>query len=278
MGIASTGIGLGGLFLAPAIGWLIPNFGWRTTFTIMGVLTWAIIIPLAALVIRTAPQAMGLLPDGEVNGSELPPHKDDSSSTKNSNFSQSPAAAAAGIKELYVVGLAFSLVSFGIIGITTHEVPYLIDIGIPLATAATALGLTGGLGVLGKLLSGYLADRFSPRWVFIICTALQAGGVVILMQSRNLAMVWAFVVVFALAMGGANTLRPLVIGELFGIAGFGATFGLTEFIRRLGAAAGVFLAGYIFDITGSYQYALAMIVIAYLAGIAVLLLPSRTRR
>ena len=83
-------------------------------------------------------------------------------------------------------------------------------------------------------------------------------------------MVWAFVIVFAFAMGGMNTLRPLVIAEFFGTDSFGRTFGLTELIRRLGAAAGPFVVGYIFDITGGYHYAFITIIVAYLAGMAAL--------
>lgn len=96
------------------------------------------------------------------------------------------------------------------------------------------------------------------------------------MQISSLG-IWAFVVVFAFAMGGNNTLRPLVIGEFFDLAAFGRVSGLTEFIRRVGAAAGPFLAGYIFDITGSYHYAFITFIVAYMVGIVTLLLirPAR---
>ncbi|MFC1904747.1 MFS transporter [Chloroflexota bacterium] len=275
MGITTAGIGLGGLFLVPSVSYLILRFGWQTTFFAMGVLTWIAIIPLVALVMRSRPQEIGLLPDGDrsvdgVKTSGVVPEQNSTASDKTRNFNCRPTAIPIRTKELWLMGFIFFLTSFGIIAVLTHEVPFIVDIGIPLTTAATALGLTAGIGVLGKLGFGYFADRFSPKRVMLTCIALQAVGVVILMQSRSLGMVWAFVVVFALAMGGMNTLRPLIIGEFFGMDSFGRTLGQTELIRRVGAAAGPFVAGYIFDITGSYHYAFVIIIALYLTAMVML--------
>ena len=275
MGIAASGIGFGGLILAPAVSRLILNLGWQNTYLIMGLLTWVVILPSVIPIMKTRPQEIGLLPDGkeslgETETSRSLLQQSNADSGKNPNLNSSPTAISVRVKELWLIGFIFSLVSFGIIGVIIHEVPFIIDMGISLSTAATILGVTAGIGIVGKLSFGYFADRLSPKWVMLVCIALQAGGVVILMQSKNLEMVWAFVIVFAFASGGMNTLRPLVIGEFFGIDAFGRTFGLTEFMRRFGAAAGPFVAGYIFDITGSYHYAFASIIAAYLIGMVAL--------
>jgi len=275
MGIAASGIGFGGLLLVPSVNFLILNSGWQATYFVMGLITWVVLLPLIITIMRTRPQEIGLLPNGEkdlerTGVSESLLQQNSADSGKNSNLNNGSTAVLLKTKELWLIGFAFSLVSFGIIGIVIHEVPFIVDMGIPLATAAIMLGVTAGIGVVGKLSFGYFADRLSPKWVTLACIALQAGGVVILMQSRNLGMVWAFVIVFAFASGGMNTLRPLMIGEFFGIDSFGRTFGLTELMRRFGAAAGPFMAGYIFDITGSYHYAFISIIAAYLTGMVAL--------
>jgi len=271
MGITTTGINFGGLFLAPAVSQLILSFGWQETFFFMGLLTWAVIIPLVALVMSSRPQEIGLLPNGEgsldrAKANESLPQQSAAAIGKNSKLNNSSTAISIRTKEIWLAGFSFSLVSFGIIGVTIHEVPFIIDMGIPLATAATALGLTAGIGALGKFSFGYCTDRVSPKWLMLACIAMQAGGVIILMESRSVGMVWAFVIVFGFASGGTNTLRPLLVAEFFGIDSFGRTFGLTELIRRFGAAAGPLTAGYVFDITGSYQYAFISIIAAYLSG------------
>lgn len=79
IGIMSSGIGAGGVVLAPLVGgYLIPNFGWRASYLVLAALTWVLVIPLALLVIKTKPADMGLYPDGGqvpeiVAGSETPP-------------------------------------------------------------------------------------------------------------------------------------------------------------------------------------------------------------
>ena len=267
MGVTSTGIGFGGLILAPAVNQLILSLGWQTTFVIAGVLAWVTIIPLAALVMKNRPQEIGLVPDGDSSPNPMSTGEPRHQTNANPLSRSSPVST----RDVWLMGIGFSMASFGLIGVTTHQVPYMIDNGIDATAAATALGLTAGIGVLSKLSFGYLADRFSPRGVMSACIALQAVGVVLLIQISSLG-IWAFVVVFAFAMGGNNTLRPLVIGEFFDLAAFGRVSGLTEFIRRVGAAAGPFLAGYIFDITGSYRYAFITFMVAYAVGIVTLLL------
>ena len=277
MGITTTGIDFGGLLLAPSATLLILSYGWQTTFLIMGLLTWAVVIPSVALVMRNEPQEIGLLPDGETRvdvaeGSNLFPQQSGDGTNTNSDLRNRPTAVPTSAKELWLTGFAFGLFSFGIIGIITHEVPFIVDMGIPSTTAATALGLTGGIGVVGKLSFGYFADRFSSKWAMLACSALQLAGVLILMRSTSLGMVWVFVIVFGFARGTTNTLRPLFIGEFFGMGYFGRTFGLTELVRRFGAAAGPLALGYIFDATGSYYYGFIIIIAAYLVGMVALLM------
>jgi MFS family permease len=227
------------------------------------------------------------LPDGEKNLSSPQPaskpeiqpeiQKDRASSDQARATAGSHQASGIGTdanpvrsSELMLIGIAFSLFSFAIIGVLTHEIPYLVDMGISMTTAATLLGLTAGLGVGGKMGLGYVADRLSPKKVLLGCIALQIAGVVILMQAGGLAMIWGFVVIFSFAMGATNTLRPLVIGEIFGMNAFGRNLGMIELMRRLGAAVGPFTAGYIFDVTQSYRYAFIAFIAAYLAGMLAL--------
>ncbi len=259
MGLASTGIGVGGMFLVPAVNWAILAFDWRTAFLVMGILSLVVIVPSAALVVRTGPRKDRPSPYIEMARGSVA-----------GKGQARTAGTTQGIRELWLLGIAFCLASFGILAVLNHEVPFISDMGISAETAATALGLTAGIGVLGKLGFGYLADRFSARKVTLLSVALQALGVFILMQSRGMGMVWAFVIVFAVSMGGMNTLRPLVVGELFGTASFGRTFGVGEFVRRVGSAAGRRVAGYIYDVTGSYSVAFIIIIVTYLAGMGML--------
>ncbi len=78
VGLMASGVGVGGLVLAPVVGtYLLPTLGWSKTFLVLGILCWAVIIPLAILVMRTRPEEKGLRAYGATDrasstGAEVP--------------------------------------------------------------------------------------------------------------------------------------------------------------------------------------------------------------
>ena len=150
--------------------------------------------------------------------------------------------------------------------------------GISPVAAATALGFTAGMGVAGKLGVGYLADRLPIRYVAILCFAFQAVGVLLLMATRTIEMVWVFVIVFGFAMGGIATLEPLIVVGFFGLASIGAILGAMMLVFAFGAAAGPFMAAYIYDLLGSYHWAFIIFLAAYAAAILAMLLAPPARQ
>jgi len=143
--------------------------------------------------------------------------------------------------------------------------------GIPPQTAATILGLTTGVSILGRVAAGYIADRMSVKYVALFFLLLQIAGLLLLLGTSSMAMVWFFVVVFGLAMGGMFALEPLLISEYFGLASFGAIYGGIWVFVSIGFAGGAPLAGYIFDVTGSYDLAFILFIASTLVAMALLL-------
>ena len=178
----------------------------------------------------------------------------------------------------WFVALGFPFVLLARVGVRTHQVAYLTDIGIDMMAAATALGLTAGTAIIGRLATGYLADRTPKRFLAVISFALEAAGVIILMRVKSMKMVWLYVIVFGIGFGGEPTIRPLLIGELFGSASFGAVFGAMQSVIQVGTAIGPLLAGYIFDTTASYHLAFIIFLIAYLLAIIAILFAKRPKK
>ena len=137
--------------MSPIIEWIISNFNWRITFVILGILVWVVAIPLSLLVIKKSPSEVGLSADGE----PLPASSPDNQ--QNDNVEQSlmlegwPLAAAMRTRQFWGLVLGFSLGSVSMMGVLQHQVPLITSKGISAAVAASALGLTAGLGGLGKL-------------------------------------------------------------------------------------------------------------------------------
>lgn len=271
MGIAMAGIALGAMILAPLVGLVIEGFGWRTAYISMGLVVFIVDIPLALLVLRMSPQEMGLLPDGDKPREIMEVPTGESPGTPVAKSTGAPEQRSSSIDfkslPLWFLSIGLALAHIGESSILTHEVPFITDIGIPVTMAATALGFTGGIGGIGKVTFGWLADRLSTRYVLILCFGLQLVGVLILLRTHTMAMVWLFVVVFGFAMGGVVTLIPLAVWNRFGMSNFGVTYGFVNFVATIGSTAGPLFAGFMFDATGSYSVVFTIFAITYAVSI-----------
>ncbi|MFN8641395.1 MAG: MFS transporter [Candidatus Binatia bacterium] len=145
---------------------------------------------------------------------------------------------------------------------------FLRDRGLAGPSAAWVLSATAFMGVLGKLGFGGLLDRFGQRAIILLCFALQALGVGLLIAPTTTAMLTAFVVVYGFAMGGNATLWATVVAACFGRLHYGAIAGwMTPFIVFFQALA-IPLTGAVRDAVGSYEPAFAAIIALTLAAVA----------
>jgi MFS family permease len=163
------------------------------------------------------------------------------------------------------------LMIFGTMSVIGHLVALLRDAGLEGQAAATSLGLAIGVSVIGRLGFGPLADRFEKRAIMIFTGILLAAAVACLLRVGSPAAVPAFVILFGLGLGGSAVLLPLLVGECFGLLSFGAILGMIMISATVGAAIGPVLTGRIFDVTGSYQSALILHIVALVTGAFVLM-------
>lgn len=269
MGIATSGLGLGGLIISPTANALITSFGWRNAYMILGVGVLVVMLPLLIFV-RNGPEELGLMPDGE--------RADEATSAPLIAEPVWTAGEAFRTPVFWVAGFGLFLVYGTVFGTMSHEVLFIRDMGISSAKAAAILGFTAGVGVLGKLFFGFLMDRLPPRAVIAPCFFLQALGVLILVFTNNMTLLWVFVVVFGFSMGGTATLRPLIVTWLFGLSSYGTIFGAIQIFQGMGSALFPLLGGLIFDTTGSYYLAfLLFISAAVVSGILYLFIPIPSR-
>ncbi len=281
MGVAMAGISLGAIAIAPLAHYLIEGIGWRGAYLALGVLTAVLIVPPVMLVMKTRPEDKGLLPYGArpAAGGELPEQASVPGAKATISGAEGGWSVGRAMKTLpfWLVLVTFFFAGAGVAGVLQHEVRILQIMGIPLAAASFALGLTGGIGGMGKVAFGFVADRMSPKYTAILCIALQLVGVVILMFTHTTAMVWVFVIVFGFAMGGNITVQPLLSGYLFGMASFGTIFGWVLLAGAVGSSLGPVLMGVIFDASGSYALGLMIFVVAYAVAITALLFAIRPK-
>ncbi len=262
MGLALSGMSLGGFLVAPIAGFLNDSVGWRTTYFIMGGAAAVVLIPLILLVVRSSPA-----PSPSSFLEETTPWPVEVSPTR--SLLRHPA--------FWLATISFALISTAFNGTLTHFVAFLEDAGMSPVTASGMLGMVAGVGAIGKVLSGYLCDRISRLWVAGATAVLQALGLLVLMASQAPLALWVFAVLFGVALGFAPVVRPLVLGDFFGSAAFGTNYGWMIMVTFLGSAVGPPFAGYIYDTTESYTVAFMAFIAAYAASVVCLLLGRRLR-
>lgn len=263
LGIAATGISASGVIMPFISAALIENFGWREGFLAYGVFTGFIVLPLVLWLVISRPEEIGLRPDGQIIDSTTPAPKPAVSST-----GPSPILKERNFWVLVtVVGLLFCCQSATL----THMVPRVTDTGISLAAASLIMSLCAGFGILGKLSFGWLSDYWNPRNAVWATVACQLVGQLLMFQDDNLWLFAAGAAAFGYGMGGVVPLQGALIGRMFGRERFGKAMGAMRPAMFPLQIAGVPLAGWIFDVTGTYDLAFQIFLVLYvLAALAAL--------
>ena len=269
MGYAYLGLGLGGVVAPRLAAHLIVWTGWRHAFQIVGIIILVVLLPVAQWLTRSAPQEMGLVPDGGatrsarrascqppyggmgIGGSHLElladrgGHHADHRRHRNHHPAVHPVSGRCGL--LYREGIA----------------------GLQWAALRR---LTGRVAV------GYVADRFSKKNIMALFYLILAVAIPLLYLANKPAALWAFALVFGFAMGADYMLIPLVTAECFGLRALGRLLSLIIMADSLGQFLGPVLAGKVFEATHSYNLAWASITTAGILGAAAIYAVSPQRR
>ena len=250
-GIVVAGSAVGGLIAPPLANWLISIYDWRISYIILGSIALVVVV-IAAQFLKRDPAQVGQMPYGA--SKEETGLKEDAKA-----FSLREAAYRG---QFWLVFSMLSCLGFALFVILVHIAPHATDLGFSAVTAANILAAAGGGSVIGRLLLGGAADRIGNRRVFIISFILMAASLLWLMPATGTWALYLFAIIFGFATGGGIMSESPLVAELFGLGSHGLILGVTSFGFCIGAAAGPFLAGYIFDVTGSYN-------MAFLVGAAV---------
>jgi MFS family permease len=243
-GIVKVGTGFGQL-LGPMIASLLLSiFGWRNATLIIGTVSLVVLVA-AAQAMRRDPRGMGLLPDGvsDMAGGRAAVVEEQGVSLKE----------AARMKQFWIICLAEFAVLCCLLTVVVHIVPYARDFGLAPVYAAGVLSTIGGVSILGRIVMGASSDRIGGRRALIICFVVLFCSFVWLQFATKVWMLFLFAVVYGFAHGGFFTVVSPMVAEFFGTGSHGLLFGIILFSGTLGGAVGPLMAGWTFDVTGSYR-------------------------
>lgn len=226
--------------LAPLIAsWLIPGYGWRTAYLVIG-LCWGGSALLLVLVMfhHAGAGAKSAAQSGAV-AAALP------------GLTFREAMRSAIIWRIFIANVISSLVGSGA---SFHLAPIILSTGVDTATSAKVAALAGISGIAGKLLTGWLLDRVQGSLVPVLSFGLSALGYFFLLNTFGSILGMATgVLIIGYTAGAGLAVTAFLISRYAGLRAFGAVYGALGSMLMLGSAIGPVAAGFIFDRFHSYS-------------------------
>jgi sugar phosphate permease len=246
MGFAYLGIGIGGAVVQLVSHALVQNFGWHAALRILGIAIIALALPMAFF-------------------SKEPQGRDASATTANSV----QAKAAFKTPAFYLLALGSMCSVAAITGTQNNLKLFLsLDRHYPQAEAARILSLVLTFSIIGRLLMGWLADRWTKKYVMLLIYLLVAIAIPILFFVEAHRSVYLFAVIFGIALGGDYMIVPLMTAEIFGVQILGRLMGVILTADGVAEAVSPWIVGHLRDSTGSYSGGFLLLIGMALLGAA----------
>ncbi len=256
IGIALVGTSLGGILLPPINVRLIESLGWRQSFLIEAALP-IVLLVLVLIVVRNTPKDVGAVALGVHDRN------------RDLRAEGLTFAEAVRTRTFWAIGLSGMMIYYSILALYNHLFLHMRDLGFPPASAAWALSVLGMVGLVAKLVNGYLADRMDRHKVFLACLAIMLLGVAGL-ATLNPDIVVPSIAVVGLGWGGLFTLYNMLAVNNFGLKAAGKIGGVISLMESAGGGLGIFLTGVLYDRFDSYRVAftviLALVAVGFLLG------------
>lgn len=259
----SMGVGFAKVCMPVLAAWLLVSLGWRQTWMVFGVLTMALLVLPALLVVRRTPEDMGLRPDGAAeplanDGASVRGQRTTNEQSANESERLWTRAEAVRTTAFWLLVITFGISSVGVTGLNLHVYPYVTDIGHSPVVAATVMSVIASMQLASPLGWGFLAERIDPRIAAMLRFIVQGIGLALAILTTNLICLYAGFFLYGIGLGGNMVLPDLLWANYFGRRSLGKIRGLGLLISQVLAALGPPFFGFLFDITGGYGLSFAI--------------------
>ncbi len=232
-GVVTAAGSFGTFALVPAVQWLILHRGWHGAFPVIAVLAGVILLLAFAFPRRAGAPAGASKADGTLL-------KALSKARRHSGY--------------WLLNAGFFVCGFHVAFIATHLPSFLTDHGLSPMIGATALSLIGLVNIFGSSLFGWLGDRYRKKYLL---SAIYFGRAIVI----GLFLIVPVTDFTALLFGGligflwlaTVPLTSGTVAQIFGSRYLSTLYGIVFFSHQIGSFLGVWLAGWLFDSTGSYE-------------------------
>ena len=276
LGITSAGIGVGIFLVVPATQLLVDQVGWRVAFRCLAAAVVLWIVPTSFFILRD-PVADGGSADSEPGEG----HRGLRGRSTTRHACAWPDAARPDITpgqalrmgRFWLLSAAQLLGSLACQMLLVHQVAYLVDHGIPALVAASVVSVVGLASIVGKAGGGWFSDTAGREVTYtlgMVCVIASVGMLGVIALGPGLLSAYVYGALVGVGYSVTAPLLPALVSDVFRGRHFGAIFGTMQVANSLGGALGPWLAGRVFDTTGSYFWALLGAVLSASAATAAL--------
>lgn len=232
LGLGTAAGSLGQVIFSPLGQALITSHGWHSALLILAGCA-LLVVPLA-----------GLIPHTEGGVGEVESHQ-------SLNDALREAASHSGY---LMLTLGFFVCGFHVAFIAVHFPAYIKDIGLAPQMGAASLALIGLFNICGSLVSGWLGQHWSKKlglsWIYLLRAITITS---LLLAPKSELTIYLFSAAMGLLWLSTVPLTTGIVGQVFGLRYLASLFGIVFFSHQLGSFLGVWLGGYLYDTTGSYD-------------------------
>jgi MFS family permease len=249
-----VGAGLGAMILPVVAQTIISRGGWRAAYAFLGGLALLLGLPLSWRYIR----------ERGAMGSEPAP------------LAHSGMTWQQGLRSFafWIITAILFVSSISMNGAITHLSALLTDRGLTVGNAALCASLLGGSSLLGRIVVGWLLDRFFGPRVALVINLITALGIFLLARATSFPAGCVAAALIGVGAGGEAATTPYLLTRYFGLRAFSTLYGLTWTFYAAAGAIGPVILGRAFDATGSYASLLILLAVALaVAAVTNLLLP-----
>jgi MFS family permease len=261
--LVTIGIGIAPMTMSPLARWLVTTYDWRVAMTTIGLITWAIIIPVA-LLIRRSPAVVAA------------PSAATGVASEGTGMSVGQALRST---PFIVLVATFFWCCAAHSGPIFHTISYAMLCGVPAMLAVSVYSVEGLSGLGGRFLFGMLADRYGAKPVVVAGLLIQACAIGSYVFVSKLGEFYLLAVILGAAYSGVMPLYALLAHDYFGPRIIGTVLGAASIFSSLGMSLGPVSGGRLYDTFHNYQWLYLSSFTVGLAAVAIALAfpPLRAR-
>jgi MFS family permease len=260
LGIALGGLGAGGVFWSLVTQWLFDHLGWRQSFPWLGAIVIAV-APILFLALRDDPMSLGVAADGcpRVTSARL------------SVTSGVTLLAATASAHYWLMILTFMIIASSTYGVILNLVPLLVSHGATAKHASHVQATLWSVLVIGRIVTGWLMDRFFAPRVALAFLLPSIIGVAMLADGAGGSVAFLAAMLVGLAAGAEVDIMAYLVGRYFGLRHFGAIYATFFAVYAVGTSVGPTLTAALALRCGGYAVPLWYLVAALCLAVVLLL-------